>query len=289
MLSFNNTFQYEAFAIFSNPVHANNMLWIEYSNRAYIRFPLFELDPIDKATLKEVFAQTRARLLSYATAASDESVNSYLYLCKSFQPDQIQGSYKRNIKKAAATFEIKKLSFQELEQLGYEAYSDTRKRLGLHDYQRHDFQKRFSSLNHRPNQVIIAAVSNGRVDAFASVLCYHDFVEIEGLFSRNEALINRPNDYIIYIILDTALNKDHMKCVSYGYSTIQQHSIEAGLHRFKEKCGFEAIPIKRYFVFNPTWRLIFNPITRFVIRMLLRIYPSHLKLRKVEGLIRYVE
>lgn len=287
MWSFKNSYPYEAYAHHSKPVSVRNTLWIEYSSRAYIRFPLFRFEVPTKEMLKEVFKQTKARVLTYATEADEKKRNGYLYLCRVFDTSALKDNYKRNIKKASARFDIKSLTAKEIEQKGFEAFRDTRRRLGLNDFTKENFLKRFAAAQARANNRFIAAVRNERVEAFASVLCYHDFIEIEGLFSCNEALSDRPNDYIIYSILDVALNLDKMQCVSYGYSSIQEDSNEEGLHRFKVKCGFEAIPIRRHFVFNNTWRWIFNPFTKLLIKALLALRPSNLTLRKLHGILRY--
>lgn len=287
MFSFKNTYPYEAYAHHSQPIQAAGMLWIEYSSRAYIRFPLFRLDTPSKESLKEVFKKSPARMITYATESPEENKNGYIYLCRAFNTQTLKDNYKRNIKKAATHFEIKKLTAAEIEEQGFQAYSDTRKRLGLNDFTKDDFLKRFASHNARANNVYICAIHDNAIAAFASVLCYHDFIEIEGLFSCNDALNDRPNDYIIYTILDVALNQDKLNGVSYGYSSIQEDSNEEGLHRFKVKCGFEALPLRRHFIFSPAWRMIFNPLTKQLVRLLLKRYPSHLTLRKLHGILRY--
>lgn len=285
MISFKNSFAYKDYALNKKYIEFSNKLWVQYSRGAYVRYPLFDFDLPSDIEIKQVFKHTKAKLLSYSMLADDNNKNAYIYLCKEYDVSALKDNFKRNIKKAEKIFQIKTVNKNEVEKYAYQAFSDTRKRLGLSDFRHHDFLQRFSANNLRLNSCIIGAFSDDKLAAFASVLLYHDFLEIEGLFSCNNYLKDRPNDLLIFTILNTAINIDKMKLVSYGFSSIQDNTNEEGLHQFKIKCGFDSISVSRKFVINPNYKWLINIFTKKMVKITLLLFPKNVKLRKLNGIL----
>jgi hypothetical protein len=285
LIGFKNSFSYKDYASTGKYFVYEDKLWVEYGSGAYIKYPLFDFDVPLKQELNTVFRNTKAILLSYSITSSDKDNNAWLYLCKDFNLALLKDNFKRNVKKAEKLFLLRIVNKDEVEKTAYNAYRDTRIRLGLSDYDKHSFLKRFSAQNLRPNSYIVGAFMNNKLAAYASVLAYHDFLEVEGLFSCNDYLMYRPNDLIIYNILDTALNVDKLKLVSYGFSTIQDNTNEEGLHYFKLKCGFEAVPVKRVFIINPKHKWFINIFTKKLIKIGVILFPKNIKIRKINGII----
>jgi hypothetical protein len=287
MISFKNNFEYKEYAHNNNFIEVDGNLWVEYASSVFVRYPYFVLDEPDKKELEYIFKNTNAKVISYSVKSENDKNNGWLYVCKKFDVSNLKDTFKRNVRKAEKVFSIRMLSPDEVETLAYQPYCDTRKRLGLNDYTKDHFLKSFSKQNLRKNSCIVGAFAGEQLAAFSSILMYKDFIEI-GLYSANDYLKDRPNDYLVYNVLNTALNIDKLKLVSYGLSSIQEKTSAEGLHQFKLKCGFEAVPIQRKFVVNPKYKWLINPLTKTFVKVMLTLFPTNIKLRKINGILNNV-
>ena len=92
--------------------------------------------------------------------------------------------------------------------------------------------------------------------------------------STVRALISGLPDYLVIKRYDL---------VSYGLSSVQAVSTAAGLHEFKTKVGFEAIPVHRAFVAHPLLRLFVNSVAQRCVSSMLMLTPGSRLLKKCEG------
>jgi hypothetical protein len=280
-----NSFAYNEFAYKGHFLQADKTLWAAYNEYAYIKYPLHDLNAPTKSEIEQIFKKKNPLLISYAVKTDLIKHNAYLYLCSSFQVSQLKDNFIRNIRKAEKIFTVKQINPAEILEIGLQCYTDTRKRIGLDDGTEKHFIDRFNTHHQRKNITYIGAFTGNELASFASLMLYKDLVEIESIFGRNDFLPNRPNDLLIYSILNQALNIEKLNYVSYGFASIQENNNEEGLHQFKLKCGFEAIPVKRIFLFQPKYRLLFGRFTKFVVKLLLKLFKKNTLLRKLNGIL----
>ena len=117
-----------------------------------------------------------------------------------------------------------------------------------------------------------------------SLIVVDDFVIIQGSFSTNEHRKFCPNNGLADFVLNYYLRQKEFKLVCYGLSSIQENTGKEGLHSYKVRIGFEAIPVKRVFIFHP---LIFpfKGIIKFILHNLLLLFPHNRTIRKASGIL----
>jgi hypothetical protein len=168
---------------------------------------------------------------------------------------------------------------------GFQAYADTRRRVGVGDGTRAAFTARFTQRGRCRGHLFLGAWHERQLAGFLSVTEVDDWAEIEGCFSSNATLGLRPNDTLMAAALTEFLVTRRRRRVSYGVSSIQAVSNAAGLHEFKTKVGFEAVPVHRAFVPHPWLRPCVNPAAQRCLAAMLRLNPHSRVLKKCEGVM----
>ena len=256
--------------------------WMKYEKFAYVKYPVYNFDHVNSEELNRIFKKTNAPVLSYSILNPDGNV--YWYVCRNITLQNLKATQRRDISKAANDLVIKDISIDTIIKYGFEAFSDTRKRVGLSDFNRKDFSNRFSKQKHTNANYYVGAFQGEQLQAFVSLIIFNNKVEIEGIFSRNAALPLCVNNYLNFAVTYYFLNIRKMDLVSYGFSSIQEGDFE-GLHRFKLKCGFDAIPVQRIFVVNPKYKIFINSITLQLAKSIIQIFPKNRLARKLKGVI----
>lgn len=262
--------------------------WIRYESAAMVRFPTFAFAPVAKDEARRVLWRAPAVLLSYMIEPDEQHpVNAWIYLCEdsTYDLQKLQPPVRRNIRRGLAGLSLAWLTPEELLGHGFQAFSDTRARVGLTEGTRADFVQRFAARSQCAGHSFLGAWRDDKLAAFLSVTEVDDWAEIEGCFSRNDLLEARPNDTLIYAALFHYLTQERRRVVSYGPSSIQRSSNEQGLHSFKTKMGFQAKPVHRAFVFHPFLRCLVNRGVLCVMNAALRFFPGNRRLKKIEGAI----
>jgi hypothetical protein len=256
--------------------------WMKYEKFAYVKFPVYHLEPVSKNELNAVFKKSNAPVLSYTVL--NENGNVYWYVCRVISLENLKSAHRRDISKAANYYTIRDIEFNELIEKGFEAYSETRKRVGLSDFQKSDFLNRFSNEKHTKANFYVGAYNGQELEAFLSLIIFNNNVEIEGVFSKDAALPLCVNNYLNFAVTHYFLNEKKMNLVSYGFSSIQEGDFD-GLHRFKLKCGFDAIKVQRIFVVNPKYKFLINNVTLSFVKGIVKFFPTNRLARKINGVI----
>lgn len=270
------------FAAYPHVLENTQYGWMKYEKFAYVKYPVYHLEPVNNEELKKIFKKTNAPVLSYSILNTEGNV--FWYVCKTISLESLKSTQRRDISKAANSFVIKEVNYNQLIEKGFEAFSDTRKRVGLTDFEKSDFLNRFSKEKNTKANFYVGAFQGDRLDAFVSLIIFNNNVEIEGFFSRNEALPLCVNNYLNFAVTHYFLNVQKMNLVSYGFSSIQEGDFE-GLHKFKLKCGFDAIMVQRKFVINPKYKLLVNKLTLSLAKGVTSMFPNNRMARKFDGVI----
>jgi len=267
---------------------ANGTYWVRYESHALMRMPPCCTDLPDPEELRLLFRHDKALLLSYLTKPNKEHpANAWLYVCSNsnYCRKTLAPPARRNINRGYAELRIASLSVHDVLAHGFQAFRDTRTRVGVDDGTERMFQQRFSQRANCSGHVFLGAWKSDKLAAFASITEVEDWAVIEGCFSANDALPLRPNDTLVFHALSHYLNEKGCRLVSYGASSIQSHGNRDSLHRFKIKMGFEAQPVHRAFVFHPFLRPFVNRISFWGVNTLLRLNPGERRLKKLAGVL----
>jgi hypothetical protein len=262
--------------------------WASYEGSAMMRVPTFHLVPPSADEVGRALWGGRAAVASYIVKpAQGHPVNAWSYVCKdsSYDLAKLQPPTRRNVRRGLRELEIYPISSRQLIEHGAQAYCDTRRRVGLDDGRPEVFQRRFTARANSQAHIFLGAWKGSKLAAFLSITQVEDWAEIEGCFSMTDLLNLRPNDALLYRGLYHYLRERVCRLVSYGLSSIQPDSNEAGLHAFKTKLGFEAIPVHRAFVPSPVLRPFVNRLVLEGVNLALRVKPGQRQLGKMSGLL----
>lgn len=264
--------------------------WFNYEKKSVSRAPAFILDEPHVNEISNVFKILKPLILTYNTEpGSPGDTNAYLYITsdKNYSLEKINKNGRRDARIAQRNLEFKFLDWDYISAHGFKAYADTRQRHNLSDGTREAFEKIIDECKGNPAFKALAAVKPGYDDVygFLKLLEVEDWVEITSSYSMTEHLSLCPNNGLFNYALEYYLADGSINTVSYGVSSIQKESKKEGLHNFKMRIGFDAKPIKRKFIINPSYKFLFNKVSYGFSRILLKIFPSSRKLKKIEGVM----
>lgn len=262
---------------------AGNTFWLTHERFSMLRLPASVLARPSVDEISKIFRYSRSAVLSYAVTPSEERpANAVAYVCKDPKYSLEQLERPAQIARGLKEFEITFLDHADVFSLGRTAYYDTLARNGS-SFGHESFEKLFK--RPRRDRRYLGAVKNERLAAFLQITHVDDWASIGG-YSANEFLPLRPNNALVFYAVHHYITEENVRVVDYGFSSIQAVSKSDGLHRFKLKMGFEAIPVHRAFVVHPMLRPLVNQVSITAVRQLLRISPRIRLLQKAEGALR---
>jgi hypothetical protein len=269
---------------------ANRTFWAKGESFAMMRFPTFARMPPEQGEVLRTLWRGRVPVVTYLVDPNEGvPVNAYLYVCtdSGYNLAKLSKPARRDVRRANRMLEIGAVDYSTLLRSGLKPFCDTRTRLGFSDGVEKHF-RRVLEFARTPGREVIGAWLGDALIAFMAIVCVDDWVEIQGSFSDNAHRALCPNDGLIHFILERFLAKGGCRTVSYGLSSVQANNDKDGLHVYKLKVGFEAIPVHRAFVFHPLVRPFVNRVTLWGANKALQINSRSRHLRKAAGVIKQV-
>ena len=264
----------------------SDSFWAKYERGTLIRVPTFHLVRPQAQELSRVLRESRTLIASYLIEPDvSHPANASLYLCadQDYELHKLESAVRRNTRKGLRELRVAALSTDELLAHGGPAFCDARRRAGLSDGTPEEFARHFKQRTQCEGHVFLGAWKNDELAAFLSIVEVADWVEIHGCYSQDACLSSRPNNVLMYTALSHYLAEAKRSLVSYGLSSIQTVSKEAGLHAFKTKVGFVSKPVHRAFMLHPVIRPFMNRLTLAGMHTLLRMRPGNRLLKKAHG------
>src|SRR5690606_13048033 len=266
--------------------------WINYEKGAVARGPAFILDMPGKNEVAGILKKMKPIVITYNVDTETFAPNSFLYVTsdKSYSLEKLDKNGRRFTRIALRNLDFRFVSWDDVLENGFNAYSDTRSRNGLSDGTFRNFTNVFGECKRNPAFKAIGAFlkENNRMCAFLRIIEENDWVEITSSYSETEYLNTCTNNELFNKALNYYLTGNRENVVSYGVSSIQSESKKEGLHGFKDRAGFEAKPIHRIFLLNPKYKLLVNKVSYKGVRLLLKLFPSDRRLKKIEGVMNMV-
>lgn len=252
------------------------------------RHPTFCLRPPSTEELAEAFRQPRTYVAAYELFVdATHPANGCVYVCtdRDYSLERLSSTMRRNVRRGMQSLRLDSLTIDEVLTHGVEAFCDTRQRVGVGDGTPELFRKRFETQRDKPQFAYLGSWDGDYLASFLAIDLGDNWAEISGCFSRNASLSLRPNDTLMYFALHRYLVEERRQAVAYGASSVQLETNEDTLHVFKQKVGFEAIPVHRSFAVHGLVRPMVNRLSLKVLRALLRIRPRDRVLKKAEGML----
>ena len=174
--------------------------WIRYESWGSMRIPTFATGQPPAAALREVLWRRRALVATYLLEPDrDHPPNALLYVCsdREYSVEKLTKDRRQNIRRGSRELRIEPMTADCLLAHGFQAFSDTRSRVGLTDGTPEVFTKRFGARGRCLGHEFLGAWHKKDLVAFLSITAVDDWAEIEGGFSSNAALALRPNDTLV--------------------------------------------------------------------------------------------
>lgn len=266
---------------------AGRSFWRGHEMRSLEREPMPCLDEPTADEVSSILWRTRSPVITYNRRPDDaHPQNAWLYICRNqdYSLEGLESTARRDARRALRAFRFDFVDMETFLRKGVVPFCDTRTRVGLSDGTPEKFRRRFEAETHNPAHRVVGAWKDDALVAFISLMVVDDWVSIAP-YAATEHLKSCPNNGLIHFTLDYLLTQHKYHIVNYGLSSIQEVSKADGLHRFKNRVGFEACPIHRAFVFHPLLRPLANPVTLWAMRACVRVWPDSRVLRKTAGLL----
>lgn len=262
--------------------------WIRYESFAIMRIPTFCTIAPSREEVEGALWTSRAVAASYLVPPGDGCpANAWLYVCRNhaYRLDDLSVAGRRDARRAARSFQFRFLDWSAVLAQGLTAFVDTRRRVGLSDGTPQQFRRRMERFASHPAHVAVGAFIDEVLAAFMTLAIVDDWVEIEGCFSADQHRSFCPNDGLAHFVLRHYLAEGQANTVSYGLSSVQDMHQGEGLHLYKQKVGFEAIPIHRAFVLHPLMRPFANELMWQGVTLIRNLLPRNRLLKKTRGIL----
>jgi hypothetical protein len=265
--------------------------WLQHELGSMVRFPIFALNRPPARELRCLYWIHLSPVVSYLLEPSETMrADALVYLCT--DPQYSLGGLERNVqgnvKRGLREFQIRFFNSDELRQCGAKAYIDTWRRHGRENVGPKEFRKDFCALAHLPGHKFIGAWKDNELAAFADLIEVDDWVEVRSRFSTETHLGLRPNDALLFYILSHYLRERGFRTVSAGTSSVDPAANTPGLHRFKVKMGFRAIPVCRIFSFHPLIRPFVGRASLGLLGAITKKFPNNRRLLLAEHALKHV-
>ena len=265
--------------------------WLQHEPGALMRLPIFAVGTPEAGELRALHWMRLAPLVSYLLEPDDRHpANGFVYACTNSQYslEGLDHRVRTNIKRGLREFKIRLISVEEVLAGGVPAYLDTWRRHGHERVSADEFSNSYCATARLPGNKFLAAWKGDELAAFMGITEVDDWVEVRSRFSTNASLNSRPNEALLFTLLRQYLVERKFRTVSAGVSSVDPSANTPGLHRFKVKMGFEAIPVHRVFSFHPLLRPLVSRLGLGLLSRAIRRFPDNRRLGLARHVLGYV-
>lgn len=249
----------------------------------YYSFPPHRLVTPTKAEIGEIFKQApKAKAIRYLSASTSSGSDSYLWICqKPYSLDTIDAKARNQVRQGLRNCQIEPISLDLLQTLGDKANSDSMKRFGL-EPRRLKFGKEMQDAD---IYEAWGAFVNGNLASYIVTLRIEDWVFVQVHRSVDEYLGFRPNNALIYSVLNELLSRPEITTVSYGWEPLLPLD---SLDKFKLAMGSSKYRCKQSIVLAPWLKFAFPPVICSSIEKLSDLKKGNRRLQQLAGACRVI-
>ena len=265
--------------------------WVEYKPGSIMRLPLHVLHHPPPSELTRLFWVRFAPLVTFlAEPDAQAPADSVHYVCRDnqYSLQKLEHAAQTNIRRGLRELRIEFLTHAQLLQHGGQAFIDTHRRFDPETGTAAEFERQYTGQVSAPGNVFIGAWKNDILAAFLYLLVVDDWVLVNGRCARHDCLNLRPNETLLFAALFHFLVEKKVRLVSAGTASIAAEADTPGLHRFKLKMGFEALPVRRVFILHPSLRPLAHQPARAALSLSRKLCPSVRWLRLMESVLKHV-
>lgn len=251
-------------------------------DRILYSFPIHRQVIPGQDEVAEVFSSApKALALRFVGPIRSRGKESFIWVCRPpYELERLSSNTRSHIRRGLKKCEIRPVSFDELETLGWQAHRDTRQRhregepssLGLS-----------ANLDNCAAYEAWGAFVDGHLAAYLVTVWIEDWVHLLVNRSVDGYLKFYPNNALIFSVLKEVLSRPGVQAVSYGLEPLIAAD---SLERFKLGMGFVKEPVRQRVIISPRAKLLLNPLTSRPIEALAGLLPGVSRLQKIAGLCR---
>jgi hypothetical protein len=253
------------------------------------RFPVIPSANPLPAEIRKVLREGHGVVATYVVEPDDRHPpNALLYERHApYLADALSHSARQSIKRALRELQIDFIPVDVLEAKGFAAFSETRTRIGLSDGTLPHFERICSFLGGVDAHFVIGAMKGDELAGFMGLSVAGGVAEILYFCTMTEHQKLCTSDGLVNFCLDAFLNERAVASVSFGLSSLQLGPDPvAGLDRFKQKVGFEAVPVRRMFALHPWLAPVVDILPLKGLLAVCRMLPHSRLLQKGAGMLR---
>jgi hypothetical protein len=267
---------------------ATGTFWLECDSLAMVRLPYFCVVAPEQGELASLLWTARAAVANYIVEPDKlHPANAWLYVSQasSYSVERLSKAARRDLRRAQRKLRIDFIEWSTLLNHGFPAFSQTFERNGLRYGTFEHFRRGVELCSGNAGRHVIGAWKDDVLVAFMRFMVVDDWVQIEGCCSTNDDRGLCPNDGLVHHLLNYFLVQRRFQLACYGLSSVKLGEGEAGLHTFKKKVGFEAIPVHRTFILHPLIRPFANRLTLRILNTAVRFRSIADRVKKAHGLL----
>lgn len=266
-----------------------DQLWVPGSRGELIRKPVHCTAPVEEHESQKILQVPGTRVLTSLRVVSEtRPANCILYLCRGepYGMERISRNARKVIRRGLRNFECRRCTWDELANYGYAALVETDKRHGYAIRSREEFDDFVN--RHRAGAAFFEVWGAWHdADTLAGWVLLSkvdDVATFLKVCSLTQFMSKAPNNVLHYLPMETLINDEKRRYVSTGFSSIQPGA-EMGLHEFKVRLGFDAIPVHRTYIVPRHIRpFIMSPLTSRFWDASAKLLPKYSILRKISGM-----
>ena len=264
-------------------------LWFPNSRGELMRLPIDCLEQVDPTILREILCQHGIWVVTYLIECDEKHpANCFYYVCRNqnYQLSNVQKRMRRTIRHGFRNFSIRLCTLDELADKGFVAYADTDVRHGRVAGSRENFRRMVEKYRGWPLFEVWGAWQENELAAW-TIICK---IDNWACFIKNCSCTDKldlvPNNVLHYAITRRSLVEEKKDSISCGVSSIYGGT-RLGMHNFKTRMGYEAIPVHRVFVLCPLLRhMAASTIISWIVEKVSGAMPQFAMLQKASGMLR---
>lgn len=263
--------------------------WIPGVRGELQRFPNECTGPVDSATRRRLLRRRGIWIVSCLVEPDrTHPPNCFNYVCRNREYDlsKLRKQVRKTIRRGMRQLDIRLCTWDEIAEHGRPAYDDTLERHGFArsagdgvkraSTSKRDlrFHEAWGAWHHRD---LVAWLTLGKIDNWAFFI---------NTCSCSHALRLGANSALRHVVTHHVLVEENREWISSGVSSIYAGT-QWGIHRYKVRSGYQAIPRHRQFFLHPLVRPFIEPAAcSWAIEKLASGLPHMENLRKLSGLSR---
>lgn len=263
--------------------------WIEGVRSHLQRFPVECTETVDKKVITQLLKTGGVKVVSYMLTGDNFQPNCFDYICcgPDYDIDSLSPNSRRDIRRGLRSFQVRLCTWDQLLEKGFDAHCDTYQRHGYKKPSRDEFEKIITEQRKTNYYDVWGAFHGDQLAAWMSVYKVDDWAMVDLARSMTKHLKMCPNNAICYIATKYMIEKEKLKYVSYGSSSVQVNVNELHMHKYKIKMGYEAVPMHRKFIVAPYLRPFISwPLSSWMWEKLAIPLGRISQVRKIAGMSR---